>query len=394
MAVRGNPAERGGGASSSAPPPQREGREAGKAAGAPPSLGGPPPYPTPHGWSGGAASHAVLGGGAYGGGPPPVVAVGGRGVRPVDTTLAAVALLAVAILGASELCSGPQLSTRLVLGLLWQLAHNLGVAEHYTLLAAWRGWYSLEIGLEISAAIVLGFLVWLIFALLYDTAGILVGLVPATVTSVVTLLFRFHLHSLLLLAVLPAVVLPAVAVARVLDRRWHELEIERLQRRAAKHQALNGHHHPNHHRFSQHDRGSRVPYTDATPAVVGGGGSLRSMRAQRHSAVHSRAHRISPVAQQQQQHSGWGGGGGGSADGWQGQGHTGSNGWWSDSPPSGFGRGPPHAEWHAHAGWRQRSPGWGPAHGTPNPPWHRSEGGPSAPVPSTSVFEGREADRV
>jgi hypothetical protein len=46
-----------------------------------------------------------------------------------------------------------------------------GVTEYYALLAAWHGWYSLEIGVEIAAAVVTGFASWLLFALLYDTAG-------------------------------------------------------------------------------------------------------------------------------------------------------------------------------------------------------------------------------
>jgi hypothetical protein len=71
------------------------------------------------------------------------------------------------------------------LALLWRFAHMFGVTEYYSLLAAWHGWYSLEIGVEIAAAVVTGFASWLLFALLYDTAGILVGLVPASMVTVV-----------------------------------------------------------------------------------------------------------------------------------------------------------------------------------------------------------------
>ena len=101
---------------------------------------------------------------------------------------------------AQEVCSGPQLATRVVLSFCYKLASQTGYNAIYDWPSAWRGWYSLEIGVEITTAITLGFLVWLLFALVYDAAGILVGLVPSSVTSIVVLTFRFHIRSFILLA--------------------------------------------------------------------------------------------------------------------------------------------------------------------------------------------------
>jgi hypothetical protein len=126
--------------------------------------------------------------------------------RPLDRTLISLSLVAATLLGLLEVLSGPQLATRLALSLCYKTAVTFGLPWIYELPSSWRGWYSLEIGVEITTAIVLGFLVWLLFALVYDAAGILVGLVPSSVTSIVTLTFRFHLHSYALLAVVPIVV--------------------------------------------------------------------------------------------------------------------------------------------------------------------------------------------
>ena len=154
--------------------------------------------------------------------------------RPLDKTLILISLCAVIALGLLEICSGPQLATRLVLSVCYQIAMRTGVPVLYDLPSSWRGWYSLEIGVEITTAITLGFLVWLLFALVYDAAGILVGLVPSSVTSIVTLTFRFHLHSYALLIAVPVVIVQAVIAARILDRRWYEQEAERTTRRFKK----------------------------------------------------------------------------------------------------------------------------------------------------------------
>jgi len=125
----------------------------------------------------------------------------------------------------------------------------------------------LEIGVEITTAITLGFLVWLLFALVYDAAGILVGLVPSSVTSIVTLTFRFHLHSYALLIAVPVVIIQAVIAARVLDRRWYEQEAERTTRRFKK-------------RAAAANMRRRIP--EALPAsefaVVTGGGAYSRTR--------------------------------------------------------------------------------------------------------------------
>lgn len=154
--------------------------------------------------------------------------------RPLDKTLIGLSLVAVTLLGLLEVFSGPQLATRVVLSICYNTSLALGVPSIYELPSSWRGWYSLEIGVEITTAITLGFLVWLLFALVYDAAGILVGLVPSSVTSIVTLTFRFHLHSYALLAVVPVVVAQAVLLARLLDKRWYEQEAERATRRYQK----------------------------------------------------------------------------------------------------------------------------------------------------------------
>jgi len=154
--------------------------------------------------------------------------------RPLDRSLVLISLCAVTALGMLEVGSGPQLATRIVLSMCYQLAVRTGLPPLYDLPSSWRGWYSLEIGVEITTAITLGFLVWLLFALVYDAAGILVGLVPSSVTSIVTLTFRFHLHSYALLIAVPAVIIQAVIAARILDRRWYDQEAERTLRRTLK----------------------------------------------------------------------------------------------------------------------------------------------------------------
>jgi len=150
----------------------------------------------------------------------------GRNPRTVDGALAAVAVAVLITLGLMELASGPQLATRLLLSLAWRVANRLDIVEYYPLIAAWKGWHSLEIGLELTGAIMLGFSVWLLFAVLFDCAGILIGLVPAGATATVALLFRFHARSVLLPAVvLPAVLVPAAFAAHALDQRWYRSAI-------------------------------------------------------------------------------------------------------------------------------------------------------------------------
>lgn len=127
-------------------------------------------------------------------------------------------------LPSQEVCSGPQLATRIMLSFCYKLASATGYNAIYDWPSAWRGWYSLEIGVEITTAITLGFLVWLLFALVYDAAGILVGLVPSSVTSIVILTFRFHIRSYILLGIIPIVVSPPhhedVRVPHSQDAEW------------------------------------------------------------------------------------------------------------------------------------------------------------------------------
>lgn len=60
---------------------------------------------------------------------------------------------------AQEVFSGPQLATRVALSLCFKAATRLGLPAIYDVPSSWRGWYSLEIGVEITTAITLGFLV-------------------------------------------------------------------------------------------------------------------------------------------------------------------------------------------------------------------------------------------
>jgi len=183
-------------------------------------------------------------------------------------------------------CSGPQLATRIVLSGCYRAALHSGVPGLYELPASWRGWYSLEIGVEITTAITLGFLVWLLFALVYDAAGILVGLVPSSVTSIVTLTFRFHLHSYALLIVVPVVISQAVVAARVLDRRWYDQESERATRRFQKQAAA-----------ANMRRGLVSPAPNPSSAVVTGGGAYSRGDDRQ---LSSRTHRAEPDNRSQQ----------------------------------------------------------------------------------------------
>ena len=183
---------------------------------------------------GGGGGGVGISGGGGGGGVGESRSGGSRGRREIDYTLVAIALFVLIVLGLTEFFSSPRLVTRMSLALLWRFAHMFGVTEYYTLLAAWHGWYSLEIGVEIAAAVVTGFASWLLFALLYDTAGILVGLVPASMVTVVILIFRFHTRSWALVAALPMVFVPALACARFLDQRMQRAEEHQARARVLK----------------------------------------------------------------------------------------------------------------------------------------------------------------
>jgi hypothetical protein len=179
----------------------------------------------------------------------------------------AIALFVLVVLGLTELLSSPRLVTRMSLALLWRFAHMFGVTEYYTLLAAWHGWYSLEIGVEIAAAVVTGFASWLLFALLYDTAGILVGLVPASMVTVVILIFRFHTRSWALIAALPMVFLPALACARFLDQRMQRAEDQQARARVLKLRAA---------AYGAHAQARRAG--SPRGGGIGGGSQLESMQ--------------------------------------------------------------------------------------------------------------------
>lgn len=158
--------------------------------------------------------------------------------RHLDMGLFSIALFAVLMMGLVETLSAPQLTTRFFLGICHRVAAESGIRNLYEIPATWKGWYSLEIGIEITAAIVLGFLVWLLFALLYDSAGVIIGMVPASVASIITMIFRLRLQSYVLLSIFPIVVFNSLIAARILDKRWHdrmsEKEMRRYHRQAAR----------------------------------------------------------------------------------------------------------------------------------------------------------------
>jgi hypothetical protein len=77
----------------------------------------------------------------------------------------------------------------------------------------------------------LAFLNWLLFASLFDVAGIVVGLIPAMATFLGVLVFRFHARSYFVLALIPLVVVPAIGCAKLLERRMRVKEERRMKAR-------------------------------------------------------------------------------------------------------------------------------------------------------------------
>ena len=70
--------------------------------------------------------------------------------------------------------------------------------------------------MEIACALTLAFLNWLLFASLFDVAGIVVGLIPAMATFLGVLVFRFHARGpYFVLALIPLVVVPAIGCAKL-----------------------------------------------------------------------------------------------------------------------------------------------------------------------------------
>ena len=67
----------------------------------------------------------------------------------------------------------------------------------------------------------LAFTLWLLFAIAYDTAGVLVGLLPAAGAFAAALAFRFAAHSYSVAATLGGAVAVSAVCARRLDRQWH-----------------------------------------------------------------------------------------------------------------------------------------------------------------------------
>ena len=113
--------------------------------------------------------------------------------RKVDKPLVCVAALILCLVIFVELKTSPRKIARRAMESVEHLFHYMekGGDVHAQMLS-WRGWHSLEVGVEIACALTLAFLNWLLFASLFDVAGIVVGLIPAMATFLGVLVFRFH----------------------------------------------------------------------------------------------------------------------------------------------------------------------------------------------------------
>jgi multisubunit Na+/H+ antiporter MnhE subunit len=151
--------------------------------------------------------------------------------RKIDTPLVCFALIAFFLVCIVELKTSPRNIARHVLANAEDFFKYMEKEHVHLQISQWRGWHSLEVGLEIAMALTLGFLNWILFASLFDVAGIIVGLIPAFATVFGILVFRFHARSFLVLLLIPMVVLPAIACAKVLEKRMRLKEERRIRAR-------------------------------------------------------------------------------------------------------------------------------------------------------------------
>ena len=152
--------------------------------------------------------------------------------RKVDKPLVCVAALILCLVIFVELKTSPRKIARRAMESVEHLFHYMEKGgEMHAQMLRWRGWHSLEVGVEIACALTLAFLNWLLFASLFDVAGIVVGLIPAMATFLGVLVFRFHARSYFVLALIPLVVVPAIGCAKLLERRMRVKEERRMKAR-------------------------------------------------------------------------------------------------------------------------------------------------------------------
>jgi hypothetical protein len=151
--------------------------------------------------------------------------------RRVDAPLVFVASLILCLVIFVELKTSPREIARRAMESVEHLFHYVEKGELHAQMLSWRGWHSLEVGVEIACALTLGFLNWLLFASLFDVAGIIVGLIPAMATFLGVLVFRFHARSYFVLGLIPLVVVPAIGCAKLLERRMRVKEERRMKAR-------------------------------------------------------------------------------------------------------------------------------------------------------------------
>ena len=152
--------------------------------------------------------------------------------RKVDKPLVFFAALILCLVIFVELKTSPRKIARRAMESVEHLFHYVEKGgEVHAQMLRWRGWHSLEVGVEIACALTLAFLNWLLFASLFDVAGIVVGLIPAMATFLGVLVFRFHARSYFVLALIPLVVVPAIGCAKLLERRMRVKEERRMKAR-------------------------------------------------------------------------------------------------------------------------------------------------------------------
>ena len=152
--------------------------------------------------------------------------------RKVDKPLVCAAALILCLVIFVELKTSPRKIARRAMESVEHLFHYMEKGgEMHAQMLRWRGWHSLEVGVEIACALTLAFLNWLLFASLFDVAGIVVGLIPAMATFLGVLVFRFHARSYFVLALIPLVVVPAIGCAKLLERRMRVKEERRMKAR-------------------------------------------------------------------------------------------------------------------------------------------------------------------
>ena len=180
--------------------------------------------------------------------------------RKVDKPLVFFAALILCLVIFVELKTSPRKIARRAMESVEHLFHYVEKGgEVHAQMLRWRGWHSLEVGVEIACALTLAFLNWLLFASLFDVAGIVVGLIPAMATFLGVLVFRFHARSYFVLALIPLVVVPAIGCAKLLERRMRVKEERRMKARKERRREQRM------ARETRHQNGFCLLYTSPSP---------------------------------------------------------------------------------------------------------------------------------